>query len=74
MYMSINACHGFLFGILYAPAQAILYGLNFKSMLAWIAAGLPFDLIHGISNFFCGILIIPIIKILRKLECDHMEG
>ena len=74
VYMSINACHGFLFGILYAPAQAILYGLNFKSMLAWIAAGLPFDLIHGISNFFCGILIIPIIKILNKLECDHMEG
>ena len=74
VYMSINACHGFLFGILYAPAQAILYGLNFKSMLAWIAAGLPFDLIHGVSNFFCGILIIPIIKILRKLECDHMEG
>lgn len=74
VYMSINACHGFLFGILYAPAQAILYGLNFKSMLAWIAAGLPFDLIHGISNFFCGILIIPITKILSKLECDHMEG
>lgn len=74
VYMSVNAFHGFLFGILYAPAQAILYGLNFKSMLAWIAAGLPFDFIHGISNFFCGILIIPIIKILRKLECGHMEG
>lgn len=74
VYMSVNAAHGFLFGILYAPMQAILYGLNFKSMLAWIAAGLPFDFIHGISNFFCGILIIPIIKILRKLECDHMEG
>ena len=74
VYMSVKAAHGFLFGILYAPMQAILYGLNFKSMLAWIAAGLPFDLIHGISNFFCGILIIPIIKILNKLECDHMEG
>ena len=72
--MSINAAHGFLFGILYAPAQAILYGLNLKSMLAWIAAGLPFDFIHGISNFFCGMLIVPIIKILLKLERSDIEG
>jgi len=74
VYMSINAVHGFLFGILYAPAQAILYGLNLKSMLAWIAAGLPFDFIHGISNFFCGMLIVPIIKILLKLERSDIEG
>ena len=74
VYMSINAAHGFLFGILYAPAQAILYGLNLKSMLAWIAAGLPFDFIHGISNFFCGMLIVPIIKILLKLERSDIEG
>ncbi len=68
VYMLVNACHGFLYGILYAPAQAILFGLSFKGMLAWIAAGFPFDLIHGISNFCCGILIVPIIKLLLKLE------
>lgn len=71
VYMIVNACHGFLFGILYAPAQALLYGLSFEGMLAWIAAGLPFDLIHGVSNFFCGILIVPITKLLFKLE--HTE-
>lgn len=68
VYMLVNACHGFLYGILYAPAQALMFGLNFDGMLAWIVAGFPFDLIHGISNFFCGILIVPIIKILMKLE------
>ena len=66
--MILNACHGFAFGILYAPAQALLFGLNFNGMLAWIVAGFPFDIIHGISNFFCGILIVPIIFLLRQLE------
>jgi len=53
---------------LYAPAQALLYGLSFKGMIAWIVSGLPFDMIHGVSNFICGLLIVPIIHLLRRLE------
>lgn len=68
VYMVICAMHGFLFGTLYAPAQALLYGLSIKAMIAWIVAGLPFDFIHGVSNFFCGILIVPIISVLRLSE------
>lgn len=68
VYMAVCAAHGFLFGILYAPAQAILYGFSFSKMIAWIVAGLPFDCIHGISNFFCGILILPMIFALRLAE------
>ena len=68
VYMVICAAHGFLFGTLYAPVQAILYGLDFKGMVAWIVAGLPWDFIHGVSNFFCGVLIVPIISILRRAE------
>lgn len=68
VYMLLCAAHGFLFGTLYAPAQALLYGLSFQKMVAWIISGLPWDFVHGVSNFFCGILIIPIIKILTFLE------
>ncbi len=68
VYMAVCAAHGFLFGTLYAPAQAIIYGLSFQGMLAWIVAGLPWDCIHGISNFFCGILIMPLICALRFAE------
>lgn len=68
VYMIVNACHGFLFGTLYAPAQALLFGLSFDAMIAWIIAGLPWDFIHGVSNFFCGMLIIPIISILQRME------
>lgn len=68
VYMSVCAVHGFLFGTLYAPAQAILFGLSFQGMIAWIIAGLPWDLIHGVSNFFCGMLIVPIVSALRMAE------
>ncbi len=72
VYMLVCAMHGFLFGTLYAPAQALLYGMNLKMTIAWIIAGLPWDCIHGISNFFCGILILPIISALRLAQ-KNME-
>ncbi len=68
VYMAVCAAHGFLFGTLYAPAQAILFGLSFEGMIGWIVAGLPFDCIHGVSNFFCGILVVPIVSVLRLAE------
>jgi len=74
VYMAVNACHGFLFGTLYAPAQAILFGLSFEGMIAWIIAGLPWDFIHGLSNFFCGMLILPIINVLQRLERNGSRG
>ena len=68
VYMTVCALHGFLFGTLYAPAQALLFGLDFKGMVAWIAAGLPWDFVHGVSNFICGTLICPIIAVLKRSE------
>lgn len=68
VYMCLCASHGFLFGTLYAPAQALLFGLSFEGMLAWIVAGFPFDIVHGISNFLCGTLIVPMISVLRRAE------
>lgn len=68
VYAVVCALHGFAFGVLYAPAQAIMFGLNFNATIAWITAGLPFDIIHGISNLCCGVLIVPIIKLLKNSE------
>lgn len=68
VYMIVCALHGFLYGTLYAPAQALFFGLNFEGTIAWIVAGLPWDFVHGVSNFFCGILILPIVRILRIAE------
>ncbi|MCI8327990.1 MAG: hypothetical protein HFI37_09510 [Lachnospiraceae bacterium] len=71
VYMAVCAAHGFLFGTLYAPMQAVLFGFSFQQMTAWIIAGLPWDCIHGISNFFSAILIVPIISALRLAEESH---
>lgn len=68
VYMAICSAHGFLYGTLYAPVQALMFGLDFQGMIAWIVAGLPFDCVHGISNFVCGMLIVPIINIIRRVE------
>lgn len=68
VYMITCAMHGLLFGTIYAPAQALLFGLDFDGMIAWIISGLPFDAIHAVSNLLCGVLIYPIAMILRKSE------
>ncbi|MBQ2965008.1 MAG: hypothetical protein IJE14_10155 [Clostridia bacterium] len=68
VYMIVCGLHGLLYGVLYAPAQAILFGLDFKGMLTWIAAGLPFDVTHGVSNLLCGVLIMPLASVLKKSE------
>ena len=62
----VAGLHGFLFGILYAPAQALLYGLDFKGMIAWMVAGFSFDFIHGVSNIALGFLIIPLAKAIKR--------
>ena len=68
VYAPVCGLHGLLFGVLYAPAQALLFGLNGRQTLAWIAAGLPFDVVHAVGNVVCGLLICPIILILRKTK------
>ena len=68
LYMIVCALHGYCYGILYAPAQALLFGLNYKSMVAWIIAGLPWDFIHGTSNLLCSTMIQPLIKALKIAE------
>ena len=74
IYMCLCASHGFLYGILYAPAQAFFFGLNWQGTIAWIMAGLPWDFIHGVSNFFCGMLILPIVRALRIAEQGAING
>lgn len=68
VYPLLCALHGLLYGTLYAPAQALLFSLDFKGMIAWIIAGFPYDIIHAVSNLFCGLLILPLSKALSMAE------
>ena len=68
VYPLVCALHGFAYGTLYAPAQALLFGFNFEQTMAWIVSGLPWDMIHGISNFAAGFMILPLVNLLSKLN------
>lgn len=67
VYPAVCCLHGLAFGTLYAPAQALLFGLNFEQTIAWIAAGFPWDIVQGVGNLFAGMLIVPLSTLLGKL-------
>ena len=67
VYPVVCALHGLAFGALYAPAWAIIAKMDLPATLAWIASGLPFDLVHTVGNFCVGLLILPLSTILRRL-------
>ena len=66
VYPLVCALHGALFGILYAPGQALMFGFTFEQTIAWVIAGFPFDLLHSIGDFFAGLLIVPVSSLLKK--------
>ena len=66
IYPAVCGLHGFLFGTLWAPAQALIFKYTFNQTLAWIGSGLPWDLRHGISNICMGLLILPLYKLLKR--------
>lgn len=68
VYPIVCCLHGLSFGTLYAPAQAIMMGMNLKSTVAWIIAGLPWDAIHGAGNLVAGFLVVPLSELLDRLS------
>ena len=74
VYPIVCCIHGLAFGTLYAPAQALMFGLDLQKTVAWIIAGLPWDLVHGIGNLFAGMLVVPLSELLTKLmNKGHIE-
>lgn len=67
VYPAVCALHGFAYGTLYAPAQALLFGFDLKQTVAWIISGIPFDITHGISNVFTGMLVLPFSRLMTRL-------
>lgn len=68
VYAVICCLHGLFFGVLYAPAQALLFGLDFQGMLTWIATGFVFDVIHALGNLCAGLLIWPLSQAMLRIE------
>ena len=68
VYPIVCGLHGLSFGILYAPGQALMYGMGWEATKAWIVAGwLWADPVMAVGNTLAGLLIIPMVELLRKL-------
>ena len=67
VYPTVCALHGLAYGTLYAPAQALMFGFTLEQTLAWIAAGLWFDVTHCIGNLCLGLLIVPLSELLHRI-------
>ena len=68
VYPIVCALYGLMFGVLYAPVQALVFGYNFDMMIKWIVFGMSFDVLHLVGNFAAGFLVLPISRALVKLE------
>ena len=68
VYPAVCALHGLAYGALYAPWQALAFGLGWEGTIAWIIAGLPFDAVHAAGNLAAGLMILPLSRILARLN------
>lgn len=66
VYPLVCALHGLIYGTVYAPAQALIFGFDLKQTVAWIIAGLPFDAMHAAGNFVAGMALLPLLNVLRR--------
>ena len=73
VYPIVCCLHGLLFGVLYAPAQALMFGMDLDMMVAWILSGLRFDIVHGVGNLFAGQLVVPMSELLERLVKKEMK-
>ena len=72
-YTVICTAFGLLFGTLYAPWHALVFmkSLELKSIIAWIASGFTYDVIHALGNFAASLIIIPLAKLLNKIKGNY---
>ena len=62
----LSGVFGLVFGALCLPTTWIMSG--FASGLAWWISGIPYDVIHCVSNFVIALLLfVPLRKLLNKL-------
>lgn len=65
MYAILAGCFGLLFGAMCAIVTAVTSGV--EAAIVWWQAGIPYDLIHGVSNFIITLVVLPPLdKVFRK--------
>ncbi|MGX8797291.1 hypothetical protein ACR6HW_14660 [Fusibacter sp. JL298sf-3] len=69
-YAGLSAVFGFTFGLMFAIFESFFYGAAY-GFTYWIS-GLPFDIVHGVSNFLIALFLFkPVVRTVEKVK-PHM--
>lgn len=72
VYAAVCGLHGFAFGLLWIPSQMLLMSFSLPQAMLWWSAGFfTADVPHGIGNLVGSILILPLVKLIRRLDKRH---
>ena len=67
LWAVVSGVFGLLFGFLCAIPYLFMGGIS--TAFSWWIAGIPFDLVHGVSNFLIMLLLYrPVAKVLKKIK------
>ncbi len=63
----VSGIFGLLFGFMCAIPYLFMGGIH--TAFSWWIAGIPFDLVHGVSNFLIMLILYkPVTKVLKKVN------
>lgn len=69
-YATMGAVFGYAFGFFFAIFESIFYGLAY-GWTYWLR-GIPFDLMHGTSNFIIVLILFkPMVRLLERLKIEY---
>ena len=72
-YATVGAVFGYTFGMFFAVMESFFYGAAY-GWAYWIR-GIPFDLLHGTSNFIIVLVLYkPIMDILLMLKASYYNN
>ncbi|ADL05905.1 hypothetical protein [Lacrimispora saccharolytica] len=68
----LSAIFGMLFGLFCSGFYLIAGGIG--GALTWWTAGIPYDIVHGTSNFFLSLVLFqPLYRLLTTLKRDLLQ-
>ncbi len=66
-WSTLSGLFGLSFGLLCSPVYLVTGGINVA--ISWWIAGIPVDVIHGISNFLiCLVLFNPLNRVIKMIK------
>lgn len=72
LWCTVSGIFGLLFGTLCCPVYFIAFGT--KIAVSWWIAGIPTDIIHGVSNFIICMILFKPLKRVEELYKFHKEN